>query len=112
MNEFILLAQAEASNPVADIARQFGVDWLHLGAQIVSFLIVCALLYKFAYQRVLAVLEQRRQVIADSLANAEKIKADLARTEAQRQAVMLQANAQATKLIEEARAAGVEGRSG
>jgi F-type H+-transporting ATPase subunit b len=108
MNEFILLAQSEPSNPVAEIARNFGVDWLHLGAQIVSFLIVCALLYKFAYKRVLAVLEQRRQVIADSLANAEKIKADLARTEAQRQAVMLQANAQATKLIEEARAAAAK----
>ena len=50
-------------------------------------------------------LEERRQQIAEGLANAEKIKAELARTEAQRQEVMAQANAQATKLIEEARAA-------
>ena len=40
-----------------------------------------------------------------SLANAEKIKAELARAEAQRQEVLTQANAQANKLIEEARAA-------
>jgi F-type H+-transporting ATPase subunit b len=39
------------------------------------------------------------------LANAEKIKAELARTEANRQNVMVQADAQAAKFIEEARAA-------
>jgi F-type H+-transporting ATPase subunit b len=105
MNGFVLLAAAENEGPVQEIARTFGVDWPHLIAQIVSFLIVCALLYKFAYKRVLAMLEQRRQQIAESLANAEKIKAELAKTEAQRQETMAQANAQATKLIDEARAA-------
>jgi F-type H+-transporting ATPase subunit b len=50
-------------------------------------------------------LEERRTRIAEGLANAEKIKGELARTEAQRAEVMAQANAQATKLIEEARAA-------
>ena len=90
---------------ISQIARTFGVDWQHLGAQIISFGIVCALLYKFAYRRVLAMLEQRRQQIAEGLANAEKIKTELARTEAQRQEVMAQANSQATKLIEEARGA-------
>jgi F-type H+-transporting ATPase subunit b len=92
-------------NQVQEIAKTFGVDWPHLGAQIISFGIVCTLLYFFAYKRVLAMLEERRQRIAESLANAEKIKAELARTEAQRSEVLSQANAQATKLIEEARAA-------
>src|SRR6266852_3797895 len=90
---------------IRDIANTFGVDWPHLGAQIVSFGIVCTLLYFFAYKRVLAMLEERRQRITEGLANAEKIKAELARTEAARQDVLSQANAQATKLIEEARAA-------
>jgi F-type H+-transporting ATPase subunit b len=105
MNGLIMLAETGGEGPVQEIARQFGVDWTHLIAQIISFCIVCALLYKFAYRRVLAMLEQRRQQIAEGLANAEKIKAELAKTEAQRQEVMVQANAQATKLIEEARAA-------
>ena len=43
--------------------------------------------------------------IKEGLANAEKNKVELARTEAQRLEVMAQANAQATKMIEEARAA-------
>src|SRR5215469_5810178 len=105
MNHFILLAEASTGNPITDIAREFGVDWQHLLAQVLSFSIVCLLLYLFAYKRVLAMLEERRQRIAEGLANAEKIKGELARTEAQRQEVLAQANAQATKLIEEARAA-------
>lgn len=105
MNDLIVLAQADGGGAVQEIARTFGVDWPHLIAQIISFGIVCALLYKFAYRRVLQMLAERRQQIAEGLANAEKIKAELVRTEAQRQEVIAQANAQATKLIEGARAA-------
>ena len=50
-------------------------------------------------------LEERRKQIAEGLANAEKIKAELARIETQRQQVMIEANAKAEKLIEEAHAA-------
>ena len=105
MNALVLLADASGGGQIEQIARTFGVDWPHLIAQIISFCIVCALLYRFAYRPVLAMLEERRQQIAEGLANAEKIKAELARTEAQRQEMLAQANAQATKLIEEARAA-------
>jgi F-type H+-transporting ATPase subunit b len=105
MNPLVLFAEAEAGNPVEQIARTFGVDASHLVAQIISFCIVCVLLYFFAYKRVLAMLEERRQRIAEGLANAEKIKAELARAETQRQEIMAQANTQATRLIEEARAA-------
>jgi F-type H+-transporting ATPase subunit b len=90
------------------IAKTFGVDWPHLIAQIISFSIVCALLYFFAYKRVLAMLEERRERIAESLANAEKIKSELARAESQRLEILSQANSQATKLIEEARAAAAK----
>ncbi len=106
MNALVMLAQGGGgSEGVREIARTFGVDWQHLVAQIISFLIVCALLQKFAYRPVLAMLEERRRRIAEGLADAERIKAELARTEAQRHEVMEQANERAVKLIEEARAA-------
>ncbi|PWU11241.1 MAG: ATP synthase F0 subunit B [Verrucomicrobia bacterium] len=105
MNALVILADAAEGNAVEQIARTFGVDWIHLGAQIISFCLVCALLYKFAYKRVLGVLEERRQKISEGLANAEKIKTELARTEAQRQEMLAQAGAEAAKLIEDARAA-------
>ena len=86
-------------------AQTFGVDWPHLIAQIISFVAVALLLQRFAYKPVIAMLEERRNRIAEGLANAEKIKAELARTEAARQEVLNQADGQATRLIEEARAA-------
>jgi F-type H+-transporting ATPase subunit b len=101
MNFLVLFSEVEANGQAEQIARTFGVDWSHLTAQIISFLIVCALLYRFAYRPILKMLEDRRQQIALGLANAEKIKAELAQTAAQRQEVLTEANAQATRLIEE-----------
>jgi F-type H+-transporting ATPase subunit b len=104
MNALILQA-AQGEGQISQIARTFGVDWTHLGAQIISFAIVCGVLYLFAYRRVLAMLENRREQIAQGLANAAKIKAELDRTEAQRRDVMSQAHTHAAQFIEEARTA-------
>jgi F-type H+-transporting ATPase subunit b len=98
-------AAAESGGQIEQIANTFGVDWPHLVAQIVSFGIVCFLLYLLAYKPILRMLEARRQQIAGGLANAEKIKAELARIEAQRLEVLRQADAEGKQLIEEARAA-------
>jgi len=106
----IILAAA-TENPIQEISRTFGFNLHHFIAQCISFLLVSALLYKFAYKRILQTLEKRRQTIADSLANAEKIKAELARTEAQRQEVMTKANNEISKLFEEARAAAARVQS-
>ena len=97
--------QAEGGGQVAEIARTFGVDWPHLTAQIISFAIVCALLYWLAYKPVLRMLDTRRQQIAQGIANTEKINAALAGIEAQRQGIMAEAQAQTTRLIAEAREA-------
>jgi len=105
MNALILLAVAQNDGQVTQIARTFGVDWQHLVAQIISFAIVCAVLHKFAYRRILAMLEQRREQITQGITNAERIKAELDKTETQRQEVMAQAHTQGAKFIEEARAA-------
>ena len=105
MIAFILLAAAESDGQITQIARTFGVDWPHLIAQIISFSIVCIVLHKFAYRSILAMLEQRREQIRQGIANAEKIKAELDKTEAQRQEVLALAHAQGARSIEEAHAA-------
>src|SRR5512138_592536 len=89
----------------AEIARTFGVDWPHLLAQMVSFSIVCLVLYRFAYSPVLGMLDTRRQQIAQGLANTEKINAQLAAIEAKRQEVLAAAQGEATHIIAEARGA-------
>ena len=102
-----LMAETQGGGRIETITRTFGVDWPHLGAQIISFCIVCAVLYRWAYQPILKMLEERRQQIAQGLANTEKIKAELAKTESLRQEVLAKANTQATRIIEEAHAAAV-----
>jgi len=101
----ILLALQTGGGQIAQIAGAFGVDWTHLVAQIISFVIVCAVLYRFAYGPILKMLGDRRQQIGQGLANAEKIKSELSRAEAQRQEVLTQAHAEGAKFIEDARAA-------
>jgi F-type H+-transporting ATPase subunit b len=106
MYGLFLLTQPEGGGgQIAEIARTFGVDWIHLGAQIVSFAILCALLYRFAYHPVLATLAERRRQIAEGLASAERMKADMVRTEQMREQVMKDAGVQANALIEDGRAA-------
>ena len=107
MNHPVLLAgiAGDLADTANGLIKTFGVDWRHLVSNTISFCIVAAALYFFAYKRILGVLAERRKRIADGLANAERIKGELARTEAARQDILNQANAQANKLIEEARAA-------
>src|SRR6478609_6564704 len=90
---------------IEQIAQTFGVDWTHLGAQAISFAIMCAVLYRYAYGPILTLLETRRQQIASGLANAAKIKAELERIEAERLAVLTKAGDEGRTLVEEARVA-------
>lgn len=83
------------------IAQTFGVDWPHLTAQLISFSIVCLLLYRLAYTRVLAMLAARREQIAQGLANTEKINAALAAIDAQREDILTTARVEAARLVDE-----------
>ena len=93
---------------MGETLQQLGIQWPKLIAQVVNFTIVLFILWKFAYKPVLAMLEQRRQKIADSMTNALKIKSELAATEARKREILDQASMDAGKFIEEARVAAVK----
>ena len=106
MNQFILASiGSDLAETAKTTATKFGLNGRLFTAQVISFCIVTFLLYRFAYKPILMMLAERRHRIAESLANAEKIKAELARTEALQREVLEKANTEATKLIEQARAA-------
>lgn len=98
----IVLAAIDSGGQVEKITTTFGVDWPHLVAQIISFSIVCAVLYLWAYKPVLKMLEERRSQIALGQATAEQIKSELANAESQRREIVLKANAEATRIVKEA----------
>src|SRR6267142_7256246 len=102
---------AQGGGQIEEIARTFGVDWPHLFAQIVSFGVMCVVLYWLAYTPILAMLEARRQQIASGLANAEKIKAELERIEAERLVILTRAGDDGKRWIDEARAAAARVRA-
>lgn len=95
---------AEQSIP-AQIAETFGWNASLFISQVISFCVVAFLLKKFAYGPILNMLAERQKTIQQSLENAEKIKAELARAEEERKRLFNEASAAAAKIIEEARAA-------
>lgn len=103
----LLAAEGGIVDGLAESARRtgdtFGFNsWLFF-SQIISFCIVAYLLQKFAYQPILNVLEERRKKIAEGLANAEKIRQQLAESEQRYQEILAKANLEAQKMIDEAR---------
>ncbi len=88
---------------VRDTADTFGWNpWLFL-SQVISFTIVAFLLRRFAYKPILAVLEERRRRIEEGQINADKIKKELAEAEKRYAEILAKANADAQKMIDEAR---------
>jgi F-type H+-transporting ATPase subunit b len=86
-----------------ETGEQFGWNLKLFLSQVISFVIVALLLRKLAYKPILAVLAQRRQQIADAQLNAEKIKQQLADAEQRHAEILAKANAQAQKMIDDAR---------
>ena len=103
MNLLLVAATGGFSKTLQDTAETFGWNpWLFF-SQVVSFAIVAFLLRRFAYKPILAVLEERRRKIEEGQLNAEKIRKELAEAEKRYQEIIAKANADAQKMIDEAR---------
>src|SRR5438552_4359556 len=98
---------AAATGGVTDILREtadtFGWNWKLFLSQVISFCIVAFLLRRFAYKPILAVLEDRRRKIEEGQLNAEKIRKELTEAEKRYQEIVAKANADAQRMIDEAR---------
>jgi F-type H+-transporting ATPase subunit b len=90
-----------------DIGAKTGFTWPQFLAQCVAVTILFLFLQKFAWAPVRAKLEERRKIIADSMANADQIKKELADAEATRLSIIHKANEQANTIIAEAEKSAV-----
>src|SRR3954463_13370821 len=100
---FAIFLAASALDSARETLDTFGWNLKLFLSQVISFVIVALLLRKFAYKPVLAVLEQRRQQIAEAQANSDRIRQQLAEAEQRHAEILAAANAQAQKMIDEAR---------
>src|ERR1700724_4216863 len=99
----IFFAAASFTDTLKETADTFGWNWQLFLSQVISFSIVAFLLRRFAYKPILAVLEDRRRRIEEGLINADKIKKELAEPEKRYAEILAKANADAQKMIDEAR---------
>ena len=85
------------------ILETFGLAWPKFISQVVIVLIVYFILSKYAFGPILAMLEARRQRIADGEENLKKIESELEKAEEKVQGMLDEANSDAERLITEAR---------
>ena len=86
-----------------EIFQRFDVTWPTLIAQMVNFLLVALVLYKFAVKPIIATLDERQQKIAEGLQYAEEMKDQLAATERDRSEKIPEAAAEAQRILGETR---------
>ena len=76
--------------------------------QVISFLVVLAVLYKFGIKPVTATMEERNRKIEAGIRHAEEMQAKLAAAQQESAAIVRQANTEAARLVEDARRSAKE----
>ena len=72
---------------------------------IITFLLLFYVLAKFAWKPLLSMLEQRENLIKDSLENAEKAREELDKLNAESEAIISKARSEAQSILSEGKAA-------
>ena len=104
-------APAAESGPIAGLKQtfeHFGVEPKLILFQLISFLILFGVLYKFGIKPTVATMEERNAKIAAGLKHAEETQARLAAAQSESAAIIKAAQLDAQKSIDEARKAAKE----
>jgi F-type H+-transporting ATPase subunit b len=91
-----------------EIIKNFGLNPVLLGAQIVNFLIVLFILKKFLYKPVLDTLKKRQVAIKEGLKQAEDARVKLEKVVVEEKNILRQAQLQSKKIIEDAKQESLE----
>lgn len=91
-------AQEEATG-IGAVAGTFGLRGDIFAAQLVNFLIVLLVLWRFAYKPIMRMLEEREAKIAKSVADADAIAVRVADLEREREAVITAARKEAQEVM-------------
>lgn len=86
-----------------EIVKNFGLNPVLLGAQIVNFLIVFFLLKKFLYKPILEVLRKRQITIKEGLKQAEDARIKLEKVVIEEKNILRTAQLQSKKIVEDAK---------
>lgn len=103
---------AEEASGIAGVAGTFGLRGDLFVAQLVNFLLILLVLWRFAYRPILAALDEREKKIAKSIHDAEEVTKRLAEAEKEKGEILRlareEADAFARKSLEETQARKTE----
>ena len=85
------------------LIKQFGLDPVLLGAQIINFLIVLFLLRRFLYKPVLELLKKRQDAIEGGLKKSEEAERRFAKVLVLEKTILKNAQMQAKRIVEDAK---------
>ena len=85
-----------------DILNQFGIEAKLLVVQLINFVILALVFWKFILPRLTSLMNERQTQIRDSLAAAEQAQAEVAQAQAARDAELERAKQEADRVIAEA----------
>lgn len=91
-----------------EIIKNFGVNPILLGAQIINFLIIFFILKKFLYKPVLELLKKRQTIIKEGINQAEESRLKLEKVVIEEKNILKQAQLAAKKIIEDSRQESIE----
>lgn len=83
-----------------------GLQWVDMLVQLFFFLVLLALLKKFAWGPLMNMMEKREQYVANEIEEAEKSRAEAEEASKEAAEQLNQVRAEAQKMIEDAKAAG------
>ena len=85
-----------------ELITKLGIDWKLLIAQIVNFLIVLGVLYRFLYRPLVKHLADRKERIDRSLQEAQRIEEELKAIQGKKAEAELEAKRKAQEIVDEA----------
>ena len=85
---------------MSELLNKLGIDYKLLIAQIINFLVLLFVLWKFAYGPILAILEKRQKKIEKGLADAEAAEKRLEESEKKQKEVLRKARTEAKEIVE------------
>ncbi len=87
---------------MAELISKLGVDWKLLIAQIINFLVLLVILYRFFYRPILGMMQKRTKRIEDGLKKAKEIEDELVKTQADYRIEISRAKKEANEILEKA----------
>lgn len=99
----LILAAAVEHAAEPNMLVKFGVEWKYVVWQLISFVVVLFVLYKFGIKPVTATMEERNRKIEAGIKHAEEMQAKLAAAQQESAAIVKKAQAEATRIVDDAR---------